>query len=141
MKLIYSYMSKAIRHAHVKPLAYASVLLLFPIFAIASVGFDSFDLSCDSRTEGMMLILCGVGGVIACRDHGSLTNEYTANTNMLLKWMFRVALVFTVLPVITQLFGIHTDQSLSKMVWTGWALGKAAQGIYISGVAAVKNGF
>ena len=110
------------------------VLLLLPSLASAGAEIEFFDLEGGTKASALLAAI-GLYGVITCHKNPDLANLYTGNVNGILKWVLRVALFTLLLPIIGNFAGFYFDKDVGATLIGTWGALKAAQGLYIGGVA------
>ena len=116
----------------------SAVASIYPFLAQARADID-FDMDGSGQHAWMFPILCGIFGAMTCHEHKALIHEHSEIVNHLLKWVFRVAIILIALPIIGNFVGFYFDKDTGISLLSAWGVGKAGQGLYISGVAAGKQ--
>lgn len=117
----------------INPLIFFALLSL-PSLASARADIDLSDLG-ENTNVSVLLASIGIYGMITCYRHLDLVNLYTDNINGILKWILRVALLLLLLPIVGDFIGFYFEKDAGVTLLGVWGALKAAQGLYISGVA------
>lgn len=116
-----------------------SLLALFPAVAMARADIDTSDFDGPIKIWAL-LAGAGVFGAIACRSHPDLVEEHSGTVNALLQWVLRVALVLVGMSIAGGFLGFYFDLGVGSAALGIWGTLKAAQGVYISGLAKKSKG-
>ena len=111
------------------------ILFLLPSLVFARAEIDISEFESDGEFWPILVTL-GLFGAMVCHEHRRLVLEFSENVNNVLKWIFRISLFFIVIPILGNLVGFYFNDQLGTKLIGFWGVLKAAQGIYISGVAA-----
>lgn len=110
------------------------VLLSFPALVYARADIDEPGMVTNSEIHGVLTAI-GVCGAIACHFHRDLVTQYSEIVDGILRWAFRIAVLLLILPIISNYTDFYFDKYPGTTLIGVWGILKAAQGIYISGVA------
>jgi len=118
--------------------AITALACMYSFLAHARADLDS-DMGGGALRVWMLPILFGFFGAIVCHHNKAIVHEHTALVNLVLKWGFWIAITLMALPIIGNFVGFYFDKNTGTLLLSAWGVGKAAQGLYISGVAVGKQ--